>query len=137
MTLDEIRAAFDAARVIRIPRFDPNTHGRVKVSALETYINDTAFHRGELEDALWWTWEAERTLRDQWDDVEGYEPFLPSTAKERTQEAISKAKRRVNPDVYDGLKLCAQLREAIGRQIRRLEKDYDAASRQYSLVTGS
>jgi hypothetical protein len=137
MDLTEIKAKFDAARVIRVPRLDPNTHMRDKIAKLEEYLTDTAFHRGELEDALWWLWSAEQDLKDQWDKVVGFEPFLPPTASKRTQDAIRQAKRQVAPQLYDGLMTCHRLKDAIGRQIRRLELDDRNVSRTYSLATGS
>lgn len=137
MTLEEIRQKFDEARVIRVPRIDPNTHPRQKIQALEDYLTLTAWHRGELEDALWWLWTAENDLLEQWAGIEGYQEFLPSTAKERTQEAHKQAKRRVRPELYTSLQLCGRLKEGIGRQIRRLELDDRNVSRTYSLATGS
>jgi hypothetical protein len=137
MNLQEIRQKYDAARVIRVPRFDPNLHPREKIDAMERYLNDTAFHRGELEDALWWLWEAEKYLLDLWANVEGYEPFLPSTSKERTEKAIMEAKRRVDPELHANIAMCGRLKEGIGRQIRRLELDDRNVSRTYSLATGS
>lgn len=137
MNLEEIQAKFDAARVIRVPMLDPNVHPREKIRALEDYLTLTAFHRGELEDALWWLWSAERALLEQWDSVDGYQSLLPSTAKERTQEAVKKAKARVKPDLYRALVQAGHLKEGIGRQIRRLELDDRNVSRTYSLATGS
>lgn len=137
MTLDEIRQKFDAARIIRVPRPDPNLHPREKIQALETYLTDTAFHRGELEDALWWLWTAEGKLLEEWDQIDGYQQFLPTTAKERTQHAVRQAKRRVKPELYVSLQLCGKLKDGIGRQIRRLELDDRNVSRTYSLATGS
>jgi hypothetical protein len=137
MTLDEIRQKFDEARVIRVPRINPGTHQREKIQALEDYLTLTAWHRGELEDALWWLWTAENALLEEWDQIEGYQQFLPTTAKERTQHAVRQAKRRVKPDLYVSLQLCGKLKEGIGRQIRRLELDDRNVSRTYSLATGS
>lgn len=137
MDLSEIRAKFDAARVIRVPLLDPNTHPRQKIQALEDYLTQTAWHRGELEDALWWLVAVETSLKERWENVQGYEPFLPPTAKERTQEAIRQAKRNIAPDVYTGLMSCHHLKEHIGRQIRRLELDDRNVSRTYTLATGS
>lgn len=137
MTLDEIKAKFDSARVIRVPIVDPTTGQREKIQALEDYLTQTAWHRGELEDSLWWLWVAENKLLEEWDRIEGYQQFLPNTAKERTQQAIRQAKRRVKPDLYVSLQLCGQLKEGIGRQIRRLELDDRNVSRTYSLATGS
>lgn len=135
MTLEEIRVALMNALPIRIPQFDPNTHPREKVSALEDHILKCAYHRGELEEALHWCIEAGKALKVKWDGVEGYEPMLPSRP---TKEQVDRAKAKINPDVWAGLQECRSLVESLKRQILRLGgTDYDAASRAYTLMSGS
>jgi hypothetical protein len=111
----------------------------MKVQALENYISETAWHRGELQRALYWLDEADKVLRDQWDDLEGWLPLAQArkTGKEVTQEDIRQAKRQVDRALYEALRETRHLKEHLGAQIRRLEKDYEAASRVYTLLTGA
>jgi hypothetical protein len=140
MTLDEIIQMLEhAVENVRYPKVDPNSNPAFRVQKLDEYITETAVTRAELERALYWIFEVQAHLEEQWSGIQGWEPLLPNgkRPKDATQEDIKQAKRQVMPDVYDGLRKCGHLRDSLGRQIRRLEKDYDAASRSYSLLTGS
>lgn len=139
MTLEEIRARLLAALPLRIPMFDPNAAPVTKVRALEDYLLKTAHHRGELEEGLHWLYEAKKTLKNQWDDLQGWEMNLPrgATTRNRTQEMMREAKRHTAPELYTSLMECKELEDSILRQIRRLELDDKATSRGYTLITGS
>lgn len=136
MTLDEIRQALHTALPIRVPTFDPNTHPREKITALEDHLLKCAYHRGELEEALYWAVEAGKTLRAQWEGVEGHEAMLRGSRP--TKEQIDAAKARIDPTTWAGLQECRSLVEALRRQIVRLGgTDYDAVSRAYTLISGA
>lgn len=139
MTLEEIRARLKAALPLREPLFDPSAAPVAKVRALEDYLLLTAYHRGELEEALHWLYEAKKTLKREWDDLHGWEMNLPrgATTRNRTQEMVREAKRHTAPELYTSLAECTQLENSILRQIRRLELDDKATSRGYTLITGS
>jgi hypothetical protein len=134
--MDEVqmREILRTAMDIRFPRRDPNEHPSTKITALEDYLTDTAVYRGELESALYWAREAEKHMQDEWDEINGWEPLV---GKRDTDRAVVEAKRRVNPALYRGLRDAKRLIHDIGRQIRRLEKDFEAVSRDYTLLTGS
>lgn len=135
MELAEIRRRLESALPLRIPQFDPNTPPREKISKLEDYILTCAYHRGELEEALHWCLEAGKKLRAQWDDIQGYEVGLPTRP---TKEQIDLSKRHVAPQIWAGLDEARTLTESIKRQISRLGgSDYDAASRAYTMLSGS
>lgn len=130
----QIREILRTAMGIRFPRRDPNEHPSAKITALEDYLTDTAVHRGELESALYWAREAEKLLQDQWDEVNGWEPLI---GRRGTDQAVVEAKRKINPGLYRSLRDVKRLIHDLGRQIRRLEKDFEAVSRDYTLLTGS
>lgn len=135
MTLDEIKSKLESAMKVRIPQFDPNLPPREKISKLEDHILLVAWHRGELEEALHWCIEAGKKLRVEWDQVQGYEVGLPSRP---TKEQIDLSKGRIAPELYASLEQARTLTTSIRRQIDRLGgSDYDAASRAYSLLSGS
>jgi hypothetical protein len=135
VTLDEIKSKLESAMKVRIPQFDPNLPPREKISKLEDHILLVAWHRGELEEALHWCIEAGKKLRVEWDQVQGYEVGLPSRP---TKEQIDLSKGRIAPELYASLEQARTLTTSIRRQIDRLGgSDYDAASRAYSLLSGS
>lgn len=137
MNLDECKVKLRAALPIRMPRFDPNTGARDKIEGLESHILLVAFHRGELEEALYWVIEAKKVLKDTWDGIEGWEAFLPRTQRQKpTQEAVALAKRQVDEGTYLGLREANTLIESLGAQIKRFREEFESASRTYTLITG-
>lgn len=134
MTEEQIREILVTAMRLRFPRMDPNSHPTEKITKLESYLTDTAIHRGDLEEALYWAREAEKVLEDAWDGIEGWEAIRDK--KRDTDQAVLDAKRKVKPDLYRGLRDVRRLIHDIGRQIKRLEKDYEAVSRDYTVLTG-
>lgn len=137
MTLEEIRAVLDRALPIRIPIMDPTNRksGRERVDELQEHILTCAFHRAELEEALHWCLESGKALRREWDDLQGYQVGLSSRP---TKDDVDRAKRELRPDVWKGLDEARTLTESIKRQISRLGgSDYDAASRVYTMLSGS
>lgn len=137
MTLQEIRQRLEAALPVRVPIIDPTQRvsGRERVQALSDHILNVAFHRAELEEALHHCLEAGKILRRDWDDLRGYEVGLPT---KHTKDDVEKAKRELAPDVWTSLNEARTLTESIKRQITRLGgSDYDAASRVYTMLSGS
>lgn len=138
MTVEEIREVLRAALPLRVPIFNPNDGAREKVSALEDYLAQCAYKRGDCEAGLYWAWEAEKVLREQWESVQGWEPMLPSKARSRpTEPQVTRAKAQILPEVYTGLREVKTLIEALDRQCKRLLRDEETCSRRYSLLTGS
>jgi hypothetical protein len=137
MTLPEIRKVLESALPVRIPIIDPTNRksGRERVDELQQHILLCAFHRAELEEALHWCLESGKALRRQWDDVQGHEVALGSKP---TKDQVDRAKRELAPDVWAGLDEARTLTESIKRQISRMGgSDYDAASRVYTMLSGS
>lgn len=132
----EIRQRLEKALKLRIPLFDPDTHPREKMQKLEAHILQCAYERAELEEALHWGIEIGKQLRVQWDSHRGWEPVAGSKP---TQERVNDAKRRTGMQpVWDAMQEMRALVDALERQIKRLGgSDYDAASRAYTLMSGS
>lgn len=135
MNVDEVRKALFAVATIRFPNLTELDGNTAKVSALEDYLTLTAISRGQLEEARLWMHEALRTVMEQWDDIEGWEVQAPSHAR-RTQDDIRRAKKVCRPDLYSGITNGKHLIARLSDQIRRLEKDDEVASRQYTIITG-
>lgn len=140
MNTEEIQKALKDAIEQRVPRIDPNIPMRQRIEAMENYMVETAYHRGQLEEAFYWTDEAYKVLKREWDDIQGWEPFLSKQQRSGsgpTQDAIRLAKKNINRDLHDSIQESKRIMEALGRQIRRLEFDYNTLSRVYTLMTGS
>lgn len=135
MNVAEIEEVRDLVRdEVRFPTWGPDEMPGKKIEALEGYIGLTAVRRAELLAAQDWIIVARRNLQEAWDGVQGHEAALPKGA---TNEQVNAAKRRIKPDVWAGLTEAKELLASIERQVRRLERDYDAASRTYTLITGT
>lgn len=135
MDLAQIRSRLESSLTVRIPQFDPNATPREKVDKLQDHILTCAYHRAELEEALHWCLEAGKKLRAQWDGLQGYEVSLGSRP---TKDQVEAAKRELAPNTYLGLQEARGLVESLKRQITRLGgSDYDAASRVYTMLSGS
>jgi len=133
--LPDIKQVLLDAMVFRLPVFDPNMHPREKIGKLEDHILDCARHRARVEEALYWCIEAGKTLRIEWDDIQGWETVAGARP---TKDRIDLEKRRIKPTLYTSLEECRSLTEALRRQAVRLGgSDYDAASRAYTLLSGS
>lgn len=138
MTVEEIKAALHAALPLRVPIWNPQTTARGKVEALEDYLAQCAYKRADCEEALYWSWEAEKVLRREWEGIEGWEALLPSKARSRPTEAhVTRAKARVKPETYASLSEVKTLIEGLDRQCKRLTRDEETCSRRYSLLSGS
>lgn len=138
MDLVEIKRRLDVAMPLRIPLQNPEAHPRERISELEDYILKCAWHRGELEEALHWTIEIGKRLRVQWDGIDGWQVAVRGSRP--TKDQIDAAKRTIDGDrgTWDALQECRTLVESLKRQIARLGgSDYDAASRAYTLLSGS
>lgn len=134
MDVVQIREVHRSAMDVRFPQRDPNEPPQAKITALEDYLTTTAVKRGDLEAARFWAREAEVRMEESWDNLVGWEQLRDR--KRDTDQAIVDAKRKVNPELYAGLRDVRRLIQDIDRQIKRLEKDFEAVSRDYTLITG-
>jgi hypothetical protein len=101
---------------------------REKIEALSDYIMQTAIGRGELEELRLEAHTNLRTAKLQLEEI-----FVPSGSK----AAVEQARRRAAPDLAAEVDGARWLVERCGEQISRLEADYTAASRTYTLLSGS
>jgi hypothetical protein len=138
MTVDEIRETLYVAARLRMPRRDADATLTWNIEQVEDYLIQTAVTRGELEEARLHAKDALDELADQWLllDPAGYEPHLP-TGVRTTQAAVERAKALAEPDLAASVKQCRRLIDRLSDQIKRLELDDKAASRRYSMMTGS
>lgn len=133
MPSENTREKLAAAAELRIPRRHPDASLGAHVEQLETYMLESAWHQGELEQERLRTHEALHGLQETWDHLTGWEPFRRS----KTETAVEDAKRQLRPDLYDAIKKAKWLIARCTEQIGRLERDAEKCSRAYTLVSGS
>jgi hypothetical protein len=136
MTAEAIKQTlYDAAR-LRMPRRDRDATLGFNIEQIEDYLTETAIARGELEEARLYAKDAMDKLVDDWADIDpdGYEPFLNG---KRTIAAVDRAKALAEPEIHVGIKEARRLVDRLTDQIKRLELDDRAASRRYTMITGS
>ena len=137
MQVEEIRAVLDRALRLRMPRFGAEQGVRDRIDALDTYLGETAIARGELEEARFYAYEAGRALKEEWDAIAGWETVIDKSSRNRTQADVEEAKRTINPGLWEGIQEAKYLVERLTDQIKRLTLDDAAASRRYTMLTGS
>lgn len=135
MKYEEIQQAIHDISKLRMPGFPEEMPTREKIEALETYLLETSRARGELEEARVMLEDAYEVIDDEWRGVVGYEVYLQGRPK--SQVEIDEAKRQVSPDLFFSRRRCQKLLRQVGNQVRRLERDDGAASRAYTMLTGS
>jgi hypothetical protein len=142
MEVEEIKELLHRHAKLRMPQFQYGVHGEAtptapaaKIEKLEEYLGDVAIARGDLEEARLFIDHARHALEDTWGRVEGWQQHVakPNTA---TGPQIAEAKRKIDPDTYEGIREAKWLSQKLGDQIRRLEKDEEVASRRYTLIVG-
>lgn len=135
MEISDIRGTLERALPLRIPQYDPNEAPVRRIEKLQDHILTVAWHRAELEEALYWTIEIRKVLQLRWDEINGWQGMAGSRP---TQDAINRAKRQIDREAWLGLTETRALIDNLHRQIARLGgSDYDAASRVYTLLSGS
>jgi hypothetical protein len=135
VTVEEIKRRLEAALPLRIPLKDPSASPRERVEALEDYLLKTAWHRAELEEALHWGIELGKTLKREWEAIQGWQATV---GRKATKDQVDRAKRDINPGLWDALEEARTLVQSLQRQISRFGgSDYEAVSRAYTMLTGS
>lgn len=137
MDLDAIEAALTHALALRTPLFEPGTSGRVRIAALEDYMLASAHANGDLVEARHWLRETEERLRDEWNNLEGWEVALKGTTRSRaTKTDIQQAKIKASPQLFEAGRKATRLRESVVDQIARLEREEKVLSRVYAMISG-
>lgn len=134
MTIEDIRAALTTAGAVRFPSVMKTENLSNQIETVQDYLILTAQTRGDLELARLHAWAAHDLLREQWDDLYGYQNLIEG---KRTLAAVHRAKAAARPDLARGLQTSKYLIERLTEQIKRLEIDDKAASRVYTMLTGS
>jgi len=129
----EVREALYQAAKLTFPRLR-DLSPEAKVAAIEDHYVACAISRQALEEAALWMQDAVKRLEDAWDAIEGYRTLIPPGDK--TQKGVVAAKRQIDPKTYEGIREGKWLVDKLKTQVRRLERDEEAASRLYTMMTG-
>lgn len=108
-----------------------------KVDCLEDFMLLCAEARNRCENGRIVIAEALRTLREQWDGIEGWESFLPGgkRRKEATRDDIDEAKSEINGDLLPSIRKAEFLLRRLDQQISRFAKNEETVSRLYTIAT--
>lgn len=119
-------SALARAASLRFPRLK-ELAPRERVDALIDYISETAIARGDLE-------ELRLTSHINLREARAALSLTPTGVSGRQRED---AKRASRPDLAAQVDGAQWLVDRCKEQIGRLDRDYDAASRAYTLLSGS
>lgn len=137
MTPEKVRDLLYTAAKLRTPNFrsengSPRTPPGQKIEKLEDHLLLVARWRGALEEGRLYMFDAVKTLEDQWDQITGWETIRVG----KTEKSIVDAKRKLKPELYDGIREGKWLIARLTEQIRRLERDEEhVVSRAYTMLT--
>lgn len=139
-TKPELPACLETALGLRMPVFRREPHADAaspaeRVRQMEEYIQVTGYWEGELneERVRWLVNKVE--IQDEWDRIPREE--WEQHRRTKTETAVAQAKRMVRPDLYDQMQDNEWMVRRLTDEIARMGREYDRASRVYTLVTGS
>lgn len=137
MTVESIRLAIYQAADLTMPRLDPKGSLSANVELVQGYLIETAIARSMLERARLYAHDALGVIRDQWDAIprDAYVNHLNGARTTNLQ--LDAAKAVVEPELADSIRTVKRLIDRLTDQIKRLELDDRAASRIYTMLTGS
>jgi hypothetical protein len=104
-----------------------------KVTHIEDYMVEVAEARGELEHQRLVLEESLYRLIEQARETP-WENYLES--KRPTQAQVAAARRRAAPEICSSIDSARHLIARIRDQLERLDKDHEAMSRVYTVITG-
>lgn len=107
---------------------------QARTAQLEDHIAATAIARGELADLRLRAHVSLRNDTRTWDRLAGWEHHR---GKDTTDASVERAKAKHAPDLYGRMKDARWVIERCTEEMQRMDKDYDQASREYSLLSGS
>lgn len=136
----ELPECLKTALGLRMPVFRREPHPDAaspaeRIRQMEEYIQITGYWEGELnEERVKWLADKE-PLRREWGEIP--ESEWGHLRRTRTETAVDQAKRQVRPELYTKIQDCDWMVKRLTEEVGRMGREYDRASRVYSLITGS
>jgi hypothetical protein len=122
----------EVAGALRVPVFDRETAVRAKADALEEFILVGAHWCGEMHAERRELLAEGARLQDEWDGLQGWEMHR----RGKTDASVDRAKAEVAPDLWKRLRTIRRRVRALTDEIGRLDRDYEKASRAYTIISG-
>lgn len=140
MNIEEIETALGGALKLRPPQRDKamDESRSQFVSRMEDYLLESAYAHAELEEALHYLLFAREKLREELEEVTGWEQHLPRKPADRITEADrNRAKALMYPQLFADGKQARMLIDSVKRQIDRFEWESQwVISRAYTMISG-
>lgn len=139
-TRPELPACLTTSLGLRMPVFHREPHPDApspteRIRQMEEYVSLTGYWEGELcEERVKWLADKE-PLRREWNEIP--EDEWQHLRRTRTETAVDQAKRIVRPALYDKIQDCDWMIKRLSEEIQRMGREYDRASRTYTMITGS
>jgi hypothetical protein len=122
----------EVAGALRAPVFQPGTAVRAKADALEEFILVGAHWCGEMHAERRNLMAEGAELQDEWDALTGWEGHR----RGKTDASVERAKAEANPVLHRKLQAIRRRVRALSDEIARLDRDYEKASRAYTIISG-
>lgn len=137
MSVLELSKAFNLAKALRVPLWSDEDGPKppLRLSGeLGEYMLLSAFYAGELHEERLEIYAEQRAKQEEWDHLEGWEPFRNG----KTDSSREEAKRLLRPELWDELQAAKWVVARLTDEIDRLNRDAEkAVSRAYTMLTGT
>lgn len=131
MTVD-VEDCLEVAGALRVPCFDRGTAVGVKSDAIEEFILVSAHWCGEMHAERRRLMAEGAEAQDEWDALQGWEQFR----RGKTDASVDRAKAEARPDLWRTLQATRRRVRALTEEIARLDRDFEKASRAYTIISG-
>lgn len=117
---------------LRVPVFERGTAVRAKADALEEFILVSAHWCGEMHAERRRLMADGAGLQDEWDALQGWEMHRSG----KTEASVERAKAEAAPELHRRLQSTRRRVRALTEEIARLDRDFEKASRAYTIISG-
>lgn len=122
----------EVAGALRVPVFKAGTPVLAKAGALEDFILVSAHWCGEMHAERRGLMAEGAGLQDEWDTLQGWEVHR----RGKTDASVERAKAECRPDLWKRLQAIRRRVRALSDEIARLDRDFEKASRAYTIISG-
>jgi len=121
----------EVAGALRVPVFERGTAVRTKADALEEFILVSAHWCGEMHAERRQLMAEGAAAQDEWDTLQGWEVHR----RGKTEASVERAKADTRPDLWQKLQSTRRRVRSLTEEIARLDRDYEKASRAYTIIS--
>lgn len=128
----EAKDPLEVAGALRVPVFRREDSTSTKASGLEEFILVSAHWCGEMHHERRKLMEEGAAAQDEWDQLQGWEVHR----RGKTDASVERAKADMRPDLWRKLQGTRRRVRALTDEIARLDRDFEKASRAYTIISG-